>query len=100
MSNVSLHQFLVLYTWFPLAALLFFFLLIARFYQKFSGIRTYYWLYLLAIILFGVMAVRHTAAGLVVGDVFTDIIGMAAGTVLLGLMAILVRHMLKPENKI
>lgn len=83
MSNVSLHQFLVLYTWFPLAALLLITLLIARTYQKFSNIKTYFWLYIVVGILFGAMAVRYASAGLVLTDKATDILAFVAGTLLI-----------------
>lgn len=95
MNNVSLHQFLVLYTWFPFAALLLFLLLIARFYQRFSGERTYYWLYIPAVILFGAMSVRYASAGIVVTDIYTDTIGIFAGGLLLFLTLRLRRLMLR-----
>jgi hypothetical protein len=101
LNDVSLHQLLVLYTWFPFAALLLFLLLIARFYQRFSGERTYYWLYVLVMALFGAMAVRHAGAGIVIADVFTDLIACFAGVLLLFLTIRLQTIMLarKPERK-
>ncbi|KXK23615.1 MAG: hypothetical protein UZ15_CFX003000564 [Chloroflexi bacterium OLB15] len=53
MSAAALSQLLLLYSWFVLAALLTFLLLVARFYQKFSGERTYYKLYIVPILLYG-----------------------------------------------
>jgi hypothetical protein len=93
-----LHQFLVLYTWFPLSVLLFFLLLIGRFYQRFSGVKTYYWYYVLVIVLFGAMAVRDAGAGLVVGDLLTDAFSILAGGFLLFLSILLHLHMTKQKN--
>jgi hypothetical protein len=99
LNNESLHQFLVLYTWFPLAALLFFILLIARFYQKFSGQRMYFWYYGVVVVLFGVVAVRYASINIVIGDKFTDIVSMIAGGLLLLLCAILYWHMLRKKHQ-
>ena len=98
MNHVSLHQFLVLYTWFPLSALLFFLLLIARFYQRFSGVKTYYWFYVLVIVLFGALAVRDAGAGLVVGDLLTDAFSILAGGILLFLSILLQLHMTRQKH--
>ena len=99
MSNVSLHQFLVLYTWFPLAALLLFMLLIARFYQKFSGEETYFRLYAVAVIIFGIVAVRYASAGVTLGEWLIDFFSALGGILLLFLSYILDRRMLtQPEN--
>lgn len=101
MNNVSLHQLLVLYTWFPFAALLLFLLLVARFYERFSGERTYYWLYIPAVILFGAMSVRYASAGIVITDIYTDTIGIFAGGLLLYLTLRLRQVMLrrKPDQQ-
>jgi hypothetical protein len=98
LNDVSLHQFLVLYTWFPLSALLFFLLLIARFYQRFSGVRTYYWAYVLVVVLFGLMAVRDAGAGLVLGDLLTDAFSILGGGILLFLTILLQLHMTRQRN--
>lgn len=99
MSDVSLHQFLVLYTWFPLAGLLLFLLLIARIYQKFSEVRTYYWLYVMVMVLFGIWAVRYAGAGIVLGDIASDIIALAAGCLLIVLVIRLHNFMLSQTKK-
>lgn len=78
---VSLHQFLTLYTWFPLAALLLFILLIARFYEKFSGQKTYFKFFILPIILFGGWAVR--AASQSSDDMLVGILAAVGGVPLL-----------------
>lgn len=98
MSNVSLHQFLVLYTWFPLAAILLFMLLIGRFYQKFSGERTYYWLYTVPIVLFGAVIVRFASAGIILGDILGDAIAFVAGLFLLFLSILLYRLMMSSKH--
>lgn len=93
----SLQQFLVLYTWFPLTALLGFLLLIARFYQRFSGKRTHYWLYALVAILFGAAAVRAASTGL--ADPLADLFYFLAGALLGVLLAVLYTRMLHNKDK-
>ncbi|MDQ7024709.1 MAG: hypothetical protein Q9P01_09085 [Anaerolineae bacterium] len=99
MNNESLHQFLVLYTWFPLAALLFFMLLIARFYKIFSGHRTYFWYYGVVIVLFGIVAVRYASVGAVLGDTVTDIVSIIAGGLLTFLCAVLYHWMIRKNHQ-
>lgn len=94
MNTLSLNQFLVLYTWFPLAALLLFVLLIARFYQKFSGKRTRFRLFTVPLVLFGAGAVRYTSVNGNIGDPLADLLFGAAGIVLLALCWRLHRLML------
>jgi len=98
LNDVSLHQFLVLYTWFPLAVLLLFMLLIARFYQKFSGERTFFWLYILNAILFGAMCVRYASMGIVVGDIVSDILALLAGSLLIFLVLLLRFRMINKKK--
>jgi O-antigen ligase len=94
LNTVALHQFLVLYMWFPLAALLLLMLLIGRFYQKFSGEQTYFWLYIVVMFLFGAAAVRYAGAGIVVADALTDGLMFVAGSLLLFLSGVLYRRMM------
>lgn len=98
MSNVSLHQLLVLYTWFPLAALLSFCLLIGRFYQKFSGGRTYFWLYLPCTILFGIFFVRLAGVDVFQADFLADVLSIIAGSLLLFLSLLLYFRMMKHKD--
>lgn len=91
---VALHQFLVLYAWFPLAALLLLMLFIGRFYQKFSGEQTYFWLYIVVMVLFGAGSVRYAGAGIVTGDVLSDVLMFIAGSLLLFLSFVLYRRMM------
>jgi hypothetical protein len=93
MTTTSLSQLLMLYTWFALAAVLFFFLLIARFYQKFSGERTYFRLFLVPMLLFGGAAVRYSSIDRIAHDAMGDLLLAAAGVVLAGLCLYLYRRM-------
>lgn len=94
MLPFSLNQALVLYTWFPLAALLFFLFLIARFYQRFSDKRTYFRLYLAPIVLFGAGLVRRASVGPLADDLLANGLMAAAGLTLLALSIQLYRRML------
>lgn len=85
MTVISPNQILLLYIWFPLAAVLAILLLIARFYQNFSGDRTYYLLYLVPLVLFGAASVRYASIDRVSGDTAADLMLGAAGIVLIGL---------------
>lgn len=94
MTDVSIHQFLTLYTWFPLAALLLFMLLIARFYHKFSRVATYHWLYLVPIILYGFVFVRMSSLPPQQSDLVIHVISAIAGGCLLFLSILLLRLMM------
>jgi hypothetical protein len=94
-SSVSLHQFLVLYAWFPLAALLLFLLQIARFYERFSGKRTYYGWYVLPLVGFGMVAVRYASINQSHGDRFAALIAAISGMFLLALTVYLAQLMLR-----
>jgi hypothetical protein len=96
--SLSLNQFLTLFLWFPLAALLFFLLLIARFYQKFSGERTYFRFFLVPVVLFGGAAVRYASIDRVSGDQIGDLFQTVAGAVLIGLCIILYRLMILQQK--
>jgi hypothetical protein len=89
----SLNQLLILYTWFLLAAFIFLFLLIARFYQNFSGENTHFRLFIVPIILFGAAAVRYTSIKQVTRDPLADLLSAAAGFTLLVLSISLYRWM-------
>jgi hypothetical protein len=91
---LTLHQALALLAWFPLAALLFFLVLIARFYQKFSGRKTYARFYLAPAILFGAGYVRAASAGRGPSDPIADLLFASGGIVLIGLTTLLYRRMI------
>jgi len=83
--SLSLNQFLTLYSWFPLAVLLMFMLLIGRFYEKFSGTRTYFRWFAVPVILFGVGCVRYASVMKLNGDWLADLMLGGAGIFLLPL---------------
>ena len=98
MFDVSLHQLLVLYTWFPLAALLFLVLLIARFYQKFSDERTFYWFYAVGIVIFGIFFVRSASLEVGMMDVIVTILSIVGGGLLIFLSLVLYRRMIHNDR--
>ncbi len=61
-------------------------MLIARFYQRFSGEKTLYQLYLLPILLFGAQAVQEAK---VAQDWVANLLAAAAGLLLFGLSILL-----------
>jgi hypothetical protein len=93
LDTLTLNQFLVLYTWFPLAALLLFMLLIARFFGKFSGERTLFRWFLVPLTLFGTAAVRYAGVNQMAGDGWGDLLAGVGGLVLIVLSVNLVRRM-------
>jgi hypothetical protein len=84
----------MLYTWFPLAVLLLILLLIARFYQKFSGERTLFRFFVIPVVLFGAATVRYVSVNQMLGDGLGDALSAAGGIVLLGLSLWLYRRMM------
>jgi hypothetical protein len=97
--TISANQFLMLYTWFLLVALLIFTLLIARFYQKFSGARVFYRWYIVPLLLLGIAVVRYTSAGSMSGDLIGDLASAVGGAVLIALCLVLYRFMLYRRGK-
>ncbi len=89
----SLYQILTLYTWFPFAGLVIFLLLIARFYQKFSGERTHYRWFVLPVMLFGAAVVRYSSINQVAGDWLGDLSLAVGGLALIVLSMMLVARM-------
>ncbi len=86
MTAEAFGKLVILYGWFLLVGLLVFLMLIARFYQRFSGERTHFRLYLIPIVLFGVHAIRQTYFQ---PDPIGDILAASAGIVLIGLVIFL-----------
>lgn len=93
MAAVSLSQFLTLYMWFPLAFVLVFLLLIARFYQRFASERTYFEWFAVPILLFGAAIMRYASVGQLAGDLAGDILLGIAGIALLLLSTFLYYRM-------
>ncbi|MFZ4813916.1 MAG: hypothetical protein ACOYL5_05220 [Phototrophicaceae bacterium] len=79
----SLSQTLALYTWFPIGITLAIYLLIARFYARFSGKRTFYWGFLLPIVLFGASAIRYASISTLTNDLWGDVLLALGGGILL-----------------
>ena len=98
MENLALSQFLSLFSWFVVAALLFFVLLIARFYQKFSGEPTYFLLFGVVILFLGISTVRYASLRRVSGDMIADSLSFVGGALLLVLSIQLYRKMSQGKN--
>jgi hypothetical protein len=92
-AAVSVSQFLTLYLWFPLAFVLVFLLLIARFYQRFAMERTFFEFFAVPILLFGAGIMRYASIGHVAGDLAGDSLFGLAGVSLLGLSIFLYYRM-------
>jgi hypothetical protein len=92
-TAITPNQILLLYSWFPLAAVIAIMLLIARFYAKFSGDRTYYTLYLVPLALFGAGMVRYASIDQIAGDGLADALIGVAGAMLILLSVLLYRLM-------
>jgi hypothetical protein len=86
---VSISQFLMLYVWFLLSVLLLLLFLIARFYERSSHERTYFHLYALPIVLFGIATARYSSINQIAGDGLGDILMAGAGIALIGLCVFL-----------
>jgi hypothetical protein len=83
--TLSLNQFLLLYNWFLIAALLLFLALIGRSYEKFSNKRTFYRFLVIPMLLFGVVSVRYAGLDQLTGDGLADFIFGFGGLMVLGL---------------
>lgn len=75
----------MLYLWFPLATLLIFLFLIARFYQRFSGRQTFFMMFLAPVVLFGAGSVRYASGEELAGNAFADLLLGTGGIILLSL---------------
>lgn len=82
MGTVSVSQFLMLYAWFPLALLLVFLLLIARFYERFASERTFFGFFAFPILFFGIATMRYASLNRIAGDPLADVL-MAVGGIML-----------------
>jgi hypothetical protein len=68
MESTSLSQVLILYNWCLIAVVIGVVLLIARFYEKTSGERARYWLFLVPLALFLAGTLRYADKGQIGGD--------------------------------
>lgn len=97
MAAVSLSQFLMLYGWFPLAVVLILLLLIARFYERSSGERTYFQLFIVPIVLFGIGTTRYSSVNRIAGDWLGDLL-MGAGGIVLLVLCLLLYHLMTRDR--
>lgn len=74
-------------------------LLIARFYARFSQERTFYTLYLLPIVFYGMATVRYASINRFWGDVLADGLAGIAGVILIALCYRLYRLMLLAKGQ-
>lgn len=93
MDIAQLNQILMVYTWFPLSAVLAILLLIARFYQKQTGESTRYVLFVVPVVCFGLAVVVNSRADQIVGSALGNALMMVGGVVLASLCWTLYRSM-------
>jgi hypothetical protein len=93
MTQVSLVQALTIFSWFLMAILLAFLLLIARFYRNMTKERTYFWAFTLPILFFGIGSARYAANDRIGGDLLGNVAWFVGGIVLIGLCVFLYRTM-------
>lgn len=94
MTALALGQLLSLYTWFVLTALILIVMLIARFYQQFSGINTRYRWFTLPIGCFAGAVLRYNSVDRIAGDSLGDVLAGVGSAVLIWLIVRLTRQML------
>ena len=82
METASLIQLLSIFAWFPVAVLLALLTLIARFYQKQTGEATYYPLFAVPIVCFGLAAAQQTRTNRIFTDPIGDLLLFLGGVVL------------------
>lgn len=85
MESVSVHQFLTIYIWFGLTGLVFLMALIARFYERLSGKRTYYLGFTVPIAAFAGATVRLVGLDRLIGDPWANALLLVGGLALAGL---------------
>lgn len=95
MKADAFNQLIILYGWFLLVGLIMFLMLIARFYERFAGERTYYQWFLIPMMLFGIQVVRRTNFS---NDPFGNAAAALGGILLLVLSLLLYRRMTKGRS--
>ncbi|MBN1679464.1 MAG: hypothetical protein JW966_04180 [Anaerolineae bacterium] len=85
MSDISAHQFLTIYIWFGLTFLVSMLLLIARFYERLSGQRTYYQFFVIPVLAFAIAAARLSSLDQIAGDTLGDSMSLVGGLSLMAL---------------
>lgn len=89
MDEISLHQVLTLILWFGIGVFIFFLALIAHFYERLSGQRTYYRWFAVPVLAFAGATLRFTQLDRLTGDWAGDLLLFVAGISL----AVLCWHM-------
>ena len=85
---------LTIYTWGVVCILALFLFYIARFYERKSGRRSFYWAFLVPIVLFAIAAVRYIfLSPAIVGDIWGDAMRLLGGITLAGIGFFLLRLM-------
>jgi hypothetical protein len=92
LAGISVAQLLMIYALFLLAFLLVFLLLIARFYQRFASERTYFQLFSIPMVLFGIGLIRYASLDRIAGDTLADVLIGAAG-LMLTYLSVLLYHL-------
>jgi hypothetical protein len=88
------NSILTIYTWGMVCILLFFLYAIARFYERKSGRHSYFWAFLIPVILFGLAAFRYVyLAPAIAGDPWGDLMRFVGGITLGGFGFFLLRLM-------
>lgn len=88
MNWSDVHQALTLVSWIFVAAFILILSLIARFYEQMASQRTYYQLFAVPVLVFGVAAMRIIVEDKVAGDAWLDLLLLVGGVSL----AVLARH--------
>lgn len=76
---MSLHAFLTFYSWLGLSALIVLMALIARFYERLSGERTYYRWFALPVLTLTGAALQQARLDQITGDPVIDALGLTGG---------------------
>ena len=93
MNDISLHQVLTIYVWFGVTALVFLLALVARFYERLSGQRTYYQFFGLPVIALAGATIRLVSINQVTGDGWGDGLLLISGLSLAALCLHVYRRM-------
>jgi hypothetical protein len=93
MNDISLHQILTIYVWFGMSVLVFLLALIARFYERLSGQRTYYQLFSVPVIALAGATIRLVSVDQLTGDGWGDGLLLLSGVSLAALCVHVYRRM-------
>ena len=99
MELSSINQFLLLASWFAFAGLNFILALIARFYEKLSGKKTYYPFYAIPVFTAALSIARYVSIGRWGDDWLGDGLAGLGGLILLVLCYQLYRNMTTTKRK-